>query len=830
MDPPPPSSSPSPPPCDGAAAATAKNASPSSRPMLPLRSRPSAALLAALATPRNLDTIHPPAHWLTGRPLKEAGVAVSAEDVAIIDNDAEWHAEVLPRYYASLDVNVSFESLGARTDLAPDEVEAILTAFRNYLSIGDSVAEFALDVFLLTRWERLGLVLAMARQLYLPQLLHVSYGRLLAWVLEVEAKYLDPPYHSFIHAVDVALIVYFTLYTLHGRDLVTDLDAALCFMAALCHDMGHPGRNNLYMINSRDPLAIKYKNVSVLESYSVELGRISLLKHGMLDHLTPAARDAFLDRFRDVILGTDMATHFARVKELGELSRQLLALDAQLAAVPEESASTVGSDTSESTPKAAPAADAPPQQDSPPLHPSHKPHFLRRIAHRNSAPPDLLPPPTSSRDLDADPALALRRPVSDSYLVHDEHPSSATGLPTPPDSASTAATGGKDAPPLVVEDEPLLTTSERIALVRCVLHAADISNTVRPWDLCKKWSDLVLEELYAQGDVERIAGLPISPNTDRSARAQGQFALDFSDVIIEPFFVLLADVIPAAEIYIDQLATNRTRWDKIRQLEAGLLSPSQLQFPTTATVSSSLDEYTTFEQPHGVQHGPKRRNPRGDAPPATRRVSVAAGTLAIPEQYFAAAGPAVPPVPPVPPLPDVHEESEPTSPVAATTPPDNHTDSGVSPTADAPSDAPAPTPAAAAPSPTSAPAFDPEFDALYLGYLARARSRTPTPAAAAVQRRRNSLEGTKPVLRPAAAAAPSTGAGGIKGWLRGTGKAGHSRRSVSLDTFAMLQGGGRRSERSTGAPSPLAARGERRGVVGEEEVEEVRGREGAPSS
>jgi cAMP-specific phosphodiesterase 4 len=40
-------------------------------------------------------------------------------------------------------------------------------------------------------------------------------------------------------------------------------------LAGACHDVDHPGVNNLFLIESRDKLAIRYNDVSVLENHHV---------------------------------------------------------------------------------------------------------------------------------------------------------------------------------------------------------------------------------------------------------------------------------------------------------------------------------------------------------------------------------------------------------------------------------------------------------------------------------------------------------------------------------------------------------------------------------
>jgi len=35
------------------------------------------------------------------------------------------------------------------------------------------------------------------------------------------------------------------------------------------HDVDHPGYNNLYMVNTKSPLAVRYNDISVLENYHI---------------------------------------------------------------------------------------------------------------------------------------------------------------------------------------------------------------------------------------------------------------------------------------------------------------------------------------------------------------------------------------------------------------------------------------------------------------------------------------------------------------------------------------------------------------------------------
>jgi hypothetical protein len=61
---------------------------------------------------------------------------------------------------------------------------------------------------------------------------------------------------------------------------MTDLELTCLLIAGGCHDHEHPGFNNVYMVEAKDPLAIRYNgtylgilkfylDVSVLENHHV---------------------------------------------------------------------------------------------------------------------------------------------------------------------------------------------------------------------------------------------------------------------------------------------------------------------------------------------------------------------------------------------------------------------------------------------------------------------------------------------------------------------------------------------------------------------------------
>ena len=146
-------------------------------------------------------------------------------------------------------------------------------------------------------------------------------------------NYLANSYHSFYHAVDVTYMVYFYLENLRiaeQMDLAKE-DKAFLLLASLGHDVLHPGTNNLFQVidfnkvHTKTPVAVKYKNISVLELQSADfvqelLEKSNLIESLNLDHpCSPAFKQNFMVRVRVAIEQTDMCHHFSMVSHMNEI-------------------------------------------------------------------------------------------------------------------------------------------------------------------------------------------------------------------------------------------------------------------------------------------------------------------------------------------------------------------------------------------------------------------------------------------------------------------------------------------------------------------------------
>ena len=90
-------------------------------------------------------------------------------------------------------------------------------------------------------------------------------GKILENFLKItESRYLNNPYHNSCHAADVMNSF---MYLIHPvMRFVPSTEMISCVISCLGHDLKHPGRNNRFLIQTKDKLAYVYNDSSVLEN------------------------------------------------------------------------------------------------------------------------------------------------------------------------------------------------------------------------------------------------------------------------------------------------------------------------------------------------------------------------------------------------------------------------------------------------------------------------------------------------------------------------------------------------------------------------------------
>ncbi|KAF9985781.1 hypothetical protein BGZ79_005404, partial [Entomortierella chlamydospora] len=341
-----------------------------------------------------------------------------------------------------------------------------------------------------------------------------------------------------------------------------------------------PGLNNLFQINAKTELLKEYGEASVLEKYSCSLAMDLVTKHSLFRNVSkspaamlpeglPATEDTMRDAMVKAILATDMAFHYDMLNNLNNLF--------------EATTSPVTSSDSEAD------TDSESEQDGLETSTTTQPRVHIE----------------TTEDLDVDQSKEVSVSISSplSNLQETLRTKIEAHRQCRRDSCSSIHSQSSGEPEILASPQSIeslsispedLTPEQRQNLCNCLLHAADISNAVKPWTVCKRWSDLVVQEFFRQGDIEKAQSLPVSPNMDRDQHNQSKISLGFGDFVVQPYFEALVELLPKASPVLTSLADNRAQWVALQKSsnEFGndpYLSIDPLEDPSMSRRSSSSE-------------------------------------------------------------------------------------------------------------------------------------------------------------------------------------------------------------------------------------------------
>lgn len=160
-------------------------------------------------------------------------------------------------------------------------------------------------------------ILQVVGSVFLSRFAVLQKERLRCFLERLEAAYVPTnAYHTAVHAADMCNSFWCLVHK--SGMLKREDNSSTAWMAALiaglAHDVGHFGKNNLFLTSSRHQLAITYNERSVLENYhACVLQRLLDQEYGegvdqagkLLDQLSAAQLREARNRMITLILGTD---------------------------------------------------------------------------------------------------------------------------------------------------------------------------------------------------------------------------------------------------------------------------------------------------------------------------------------------------------------------------------------------------------------------------------------------------------------------------------------------------------------------------------------------
>lgn len=125
----------------------------------------------------------------------------------------------------------------------------------------------------------------------------------------------------------------------------------------------------------------------------------------------------------------------------------------------------------------------------------------------------------------------------------------------------------------------------RLLLQETFLHAADLSNPIKPLAVYQKWVSRVTEEFFAQGEQERSVGFPVSAMMDRATTNIPNMQVGFIAFIIAPLYTCLFQFFPEGMVIVaGNLVNNHHSYlDEARaaKVKEGTITPADEEKFTT---------------------------------------------------------------------------------------------------------------------------------------------------------------------------------------------------------------------------------------------------------
>lgn len=157
---------------------------------------------------------------------------------------------------------------------------------------------------------------------------HFRLDALVVWrfFATVERHYhATNPYHNGVHAVDVTQAMACFINEPTFRDHLTPVEKMAAIIAAVGHDLDHPGLNEKFLITTSSHLAGLYNNTSVLENHHWRTCVALMHETGLAASLsTPQRRDCE-QLIQTMVLATDISQQSGFLQQLGQyLDQQLV--------------------------------------------------------------------------------------------------------------------------------------------------------------------------------------------------------------------------------------------------------------------------------------------------------------------------------------------------------------------------------------------------------------------------------------------------------------------------------------------------------------------------
>eukprot|EP00049_Salpingoeca_infusionum_P005732 m.96193 g.96193 ORF g.96193 m.96193 type:complete len:722 (-) comp13067_c0_seq1:92-2257(-) len=154
----------------------------------------------------------------------------------------------------------------------------------------------------------------------------VQMSRFLATIENLYGRYPQTKYHNNLHGADVAHSTFILLQNPAFQGVFTPLEMLAAIVAAICHDVNHPGKTNQFLNSTLDPLSLLYNDQSTLEMHhcATTFHIMNQPRCDFTTHMSNSDKKILRELIIQMILSTDMTKHFKFVQDFRSTIERLL--------------------------------------------------------------------------------------------------------------------------------------------------------------------------------------------------------------------------------------------------------------------------------------------------------------------------------------------------------------------------------------------------------------------------------------------------------------------------------------------------------------------------
>ena len=144
----------------------------------------------------------------------------------------------------------------------------------------------------------------------------IKYNQYEKWCKKIAEGYIKSnPYHTDLHAADIThtCLIYLKIGKVNKLCKLSKNSKCALFLSCICHDYKHPGVNNNFLKETKNKIAIKYNDISILENMHIaktfKLINDPNNEYNIFQDLDNNTYKQFRKEMISCVLATDMTFH-----------------------------------------------------------------------------------------------------------------------------------------------------------------------------------------------------------------------------------------------------------------------------------------------------------------------------------------------------------------------------------------------------------------------------------------------------------------------------------------------------------------------------------------